>query len=264
MFYSRREMEERDKGHSAAAALEIAAATSGRAVLISGLTVMTAMAGHAVRRQPDLRLLRRRHDPRRRRRDARLDDLPARDALLPRQKGWTEKGRVPWVAKRRHEAKGESRVWSADPHPRPQAPARLGDARRRPARRALRSPRSACSSRTRASTATRAASRSSRPTTASRPPSPAAPSRAMTVIKADDVTAAPVQAAIEQLHDQAIATGQLSEPSGVDISPDKTVAVVASRSRASAPTPRPTARSRSCATRSSRPPSASSPTPRSP
>ena len=49
----------------------------------------------------------------------------------------------------------------------------------------------------------------------------------MTVIKATDVTTAPVQAAITQLHDQALATGQLSEPSSVDISPDKTVAVVA-------------------------------------
>ena len=50
---------------------------------------------------------------------------------------------------------------------------------------------------------------------------------ATTVIKADDVTAAPVQAAIRQLHDRALATGRLSEPSHVEISPDKTVAVVA-------------------------------------
>ncbi|MGG6498374.1 UNVERIFIED_CONTAM: MMPL family transporter, partial [Bacteroidetes bacterium 56_B9] len=41
MFYERRVMEERDRGHSPEAALEIAAATSGRTVLISGLTVMT-------------------------------------------------------------------------------------------------------------------------------------------------------------------------------------------------------------------------------
>ena len=47
------------------------------------------------------------------------------------------------------------------------------------------------------------------------------------MIKADDVTAAPVQAAIQDLHDQALATGRLSEPSAVEISPDKTVAVVA-------------------------------------
>ena len=47
------------------------------------------------------------------------------------QKGWTEKGRVPWVTKRRHATDGESRVWGADPDPRPQAPAGLGVDRRR-------------------------------------------------------------------------------------------------------------------------------------
>ncbi len=45
LFYLRREREERAAGHSEEAALEAAAATSGRAVLISGLTVMIAMAG---------------------------------------------------------------------------------------------------------------------------------------------------------------------------------------------------------------------------
>jgi uncharacterized membrane protein YdfJ with MMPL/SSD domain len=45
MFYLRREREERAAGRSEDAALEAAAATSGRAVLISGLTVMIAMAG---------------------------------------------------------------------------------------------------------------------------------------------------------------------------------------------------------------------------
>jgi RND superfamily putative drug exporter len=45
MFYLRREREERAAGRSERAALEVAAATSGRSVLISGLTVMTAMAG---------------------------------------------------------------------------------------------------------------------------------------------------------------------------------------------------------------------------
>ncbi len=45
MFYLRREREERAKGRSERAALEVAAATSGRSVLISGLTVITAMAG---------------------------------------------------------------------------------------------------------------------------------------------------------------------------------------------------------------------------
>jgi uncharacterized membrane protein YdfJ with MMPL/SSD domain len=45
MFYLRREREERAAGRSERAALEAAAATSGGSVLISGLTVMTAMAG---------------------------------------------------------------------------------------------------------------------------------------------------------------------------------------------------------------------------
>ena len=45
LFYIRREREERAAGRSERSSLEIAAATSGRAVLISGLTVMAAMAG---------------------------------------------------------------------------------------------------------------------------------------------------------------------------------------------------------------------------
>jgi uncharacterized membrane protein YdfJ with MMPL/SSD domain len=45
MFYLKREREERADGKSAEAALQVAAATSGRSVLISGLTVMIAMAG---------------------------------------------------------------------------------------------------------------------------------------------------------------------------------------------------------------------------
>jgi uncharacterized membrane protein YdfJ with MMPL/SSD domain len=45
LFYLRREREERAAGHDERASLEIAAATSGRAVLISGLTVLVAMAG---------------------------------------------------------------------------------------------------------------------------------------------------------------------------------------------------------------------------
>jgi RND superfamily putative drug exporter len=45
LFYLKREREERAAGRSERAALEAAAATSGRAVLVSGLTVMTAMAG---------------------------------------------------------------------------------------------------------------------------------------------------------------------------------------------------------------------------
>ncbi|MGW2589423.1 MMPL family transporter [Streptomyces sp. NPDC001515] len=45
LFYLRRERDERAAGHDAETALRIAAATSGRSVLVSGLTVMVAMAG---------------------------------------------------------------------------------------------------------------------------------------------------------------------------------------------------------------------------
>ena len=45
MFYLKREREERAAGRSAEDALEIAAATSGRSVLVSGATVVIAMAG---------------------------------------------------------------------------------------------------------------------------------------------------------------------------------------------------------------------------
>jgi RND superfamily putative drug exporter len=45
LFYLRREREERAAGRDRADALRIAAATSGRSVMVSGLTVMVAMAG---------------------------------------------------------------------------------------------------------------------------------------------------------------------------------------------------------------------------
>ncbi|MER5936191.1 MMPL family transporter [Streptomyces sp. NPDC001928] len=45
LFYLRREREERQAGRDAQTALQIAAATSGRAIIVSGVTVCVAMAG---------------------------------------------------------------------------------------------------------------------------------------------------------------------------------------------------------------------------
>lgn len=45
LFYVRREREERMKGHDPQTALRVAAATSGRAIIVSGVTVCVAMAG---------------------------------------------------------------------------------------------------------------------------------------------------------------------------------------------------------------------------
>jgi RND superfamily putative drug exporter len=113
MFYLRREMEERDAGRGAEAALEAAAATSGRAVLISGVTVVVAMAGMFLAGSAvflsfgvgtilvvAVAVL------------GSITVLPAMLSWLG-QKGWTEKGRVPYLSRLRHRNHGESRVWGA-------------------------------------------------------------------------------------------------------------------------------------------------------
>jgi RND superfamily putative drug exporter len=225
MFYARRVMEERDRGRSAQEAVEVAAATSGRAVLISGLTVMAAMAGLLFAGNPifvgfgigsmlvvAVAVL------------GSLTFLPAMLAFLSR-KGWLEKGRMPFIAKRRHASKGESRVWGAV----------LTRVLRRPLASALlaggllvalcvpalgiqfKDPGFDGYSRSQPIIQTHDRLQAAFP-------GGAVPAK--TVIEADDVTAAPVQAAIRQLRDRALATGQLSEPFRVEISPDKTVAVV--------------------------------------
>jgi uncharacterized membrane protein YdfJ with MMPL/SSD domain len=225
MFYLRRMMEEQDKGRSSEAALDVAAATSGRAVLISGFTVMAAMAGMFFSGNPifvsfgigtiivvGVAVL------------GSLTVLPATLSYLG-QKGWLEKGRVPWVAKRRHKTGGESRMWGAILDrvlARPlvsvivaggllvalalpalnlqfKEPGTDGISRSQPIMRTLDRIDEAF---------------------------PGGSVPATVVVKAKDVTTPEVQSAITQLHDKAIATGELSDPSGVDISPDKTVAVV--------------------------------------
>jgi uncharacterized membrane protein YdfJ with MMPL/SSD domain len=225
MFYLRREMEERDKGHSPDAALEIAAATSGRAVLISGFTVMTAMAGMFFAGNPifasfgigtilvvGVAML------------GSVTVLPAVLSFLS-QKGWTEKGRVPWVAKRRHSNRGESRVWGAV----------LDGVLRRPLVSVIvaggllvalsipalgmhfKDPGVDGYSRSMPIMKTYDRIEAAFP-------GGAVP--AVVAIKAKDVTTPEVQTAIKRLHDEAIATGQLSEPSELDVSPDKTVATL--------------------------------------
>ena len=98
--------------------------------------------------------------------------LPAMLSFLSR-KGWTEKGRVPWVAKRRHKTKGESRVWGAILDRVLKRPLVSVVARRRPARRADDPGVLDAHASTPASPACRATSRSCRPTTGSTRRSPA-------------------------------------------------------------------------------------------
>src|SRR5919108_1151362 len=141
------------------------------------------------------------------------------------QKGWLEKGRVPFVAKRRHQNKGESRVWTAILDrvlARPvvsvvlaggllvalSIPA-LGMQFKEPGTEGMSRSEPIIQTLDRIDAAF-----------------PGGSVPATVVVKAKDVTTPEVQDAIKQLHDKAIATGELSEPSNVDISPDKTVALV--------------------------------------
>ena len=226
MFYMRRMMEERDNGRSSADALDVAAATSGRAVLISGFTVMAAMAGMFFSGNPifssfgvgtilvvGVAML------------GSLTFLPAVLSYLG-QKGWLEKGRVPYIAKRRHKTKGESRMWNAI----------LSRVLKRPVVAVVLAGGLLVAMSLPAldmqfkDPGTEGMSRSGTPIlqTLDRIDAafPGGSVPATVVVKAKDVTTPEVQSAIQQLRDKAIATGQLSEPSSVDVNPAKTVALV--------------------------------------
>ena len=110
LFYLRREREERAAGRSEGAALAAAAATSGRAVLISGLTVIVAMAGHVHQRRQGVHLLRRGNDPGRGDRDVRLAHRVAGDAVVARGPG--REGPDSVIGRNRRPA-GQSRFWTA-------------------------------------------------------------------------------------------------------------------------------------------------------
>jgi len=110
LFYVKREREERSAGRSESAALEAAAATSGRAVLISGITVMTAMAGMFLSGDKTFMsfsvatmivvLV------------AMIGSLTVLPALLGRLGDKIEKGRVPFLGRFRSK-NGEGRFWGA-------------------------------------------------------------------------------------------------------------------------------------------------------
>jgi len=110
LFYLRREREERAAGREPRDALEVAAATSGRAVLVSGLTVIVAMAGMFISGNKGffsfaegtiivvaIAMF------------ASLTVLPATLAWLGDR---VEKGRIPILGRRRRPA-GQSRFWAA-------------------------------------------------------------------------------------------------------------------------------------------------------
>jgi len=110
LFYLKRNREERAAGRSHQAALEAAAATSGRSVLVSGFTVMIAMAGmllsgdktylsFGVATMMVVGI-------------AMLGSLTVLPALLAKLGDRVEKGRIPFLARLRRRS-GENRFWSA-------------------------------------------------------------------------------------------------------------------------------------------------------
>jgi uncharacterized membrane protein YdfJ with MMPL/SSD domain len=110
MFYLKRAREERKAGREETAALEAAAATSGRAVLVSGLTVMIAMAGMFFTGQATffgfglatIMVVA----------VAVLGSLTVLPALLSRLGDKVEKGRIP-LGRRFFRRKGEGALWNA-------------------------------------------------------------------------------------------------------------------------------------------------------
>src|SRR3954452_21707016 len=110
LFSLRREREERAAGRSEHSSLETAAATSGRAVLISGVTVMVAMAGMFISGDKSFISFA----------EGAIVVVAiavfASLTVLPAMLSWlgdrVEKGRVPLLGRRRRPA-GQSRVWTA-------------------------------------------------------------------------------------------------------------------------------------------------------
>jgi RND superfamily putative drug exporter len=225
MFYLRRYMEERDSGRGGGAALEAAASTSGHAVMVSGITVIIAMAGMffagssifasfgvgtilvvAV---------------------AVIGSLTVLPAVLSKlcSNGWIEKGRVPFIAARRHRNQGESRVWGAI----------LDRVLRRPVLSA------ALSGGALVALAIPALGLHTINTGIQGIPRdlpvmqtydriqaafPGGPQPAVVVVQADDVTAPAIRQAVAEFRREAVATGELAEPMMVEVNPARTLATV--------------------------------------
>jgi RND superfamily putative drug exporter len=219
LFYIRREREERAKGADPEHALAVAAATSGRSILVSGLTVIIAMAGmfltgntvfESFAAATILVVA-----------TAVLGSLTVLPALLSKLGDRVDLGKVPGLYRR----ESNGRFWRAV----------LSVVMRRPGISA------ALAAGVLAVLAVPAfalhtASPGVQDFSADMPliqtynriqaafPGGAEPVKV--VVSAPDVTARPVTAAVDEFKRQALATGQLHEPMAVEVSPDRTAAVV--------------------------------------
>ena len=219
MFYLKRAREERAAGRSVHAAVEAAAATSGRSVLVSGLTVMTAMAGMfltgdkifaslAIATITVVAM-------------AVLGSLTVLPALLCRLGDKVDRLRVPFIGRR--SGNGQGRFW-----------ARIVDrVMRRPVLWAALSAGllialAIPAAQLRLQTGGPDSFPQSLPAIQTYNHMQAAfPGTALpanVVVEAPDVNSPQVQAAIDELRERAVATGRAHEPITVDVNRDGTVA----------------------------------------
>jgi RND superfamily putative drug exporter len=222
LFYVRREREERAAGRSADAALHAAAATSGHSVLISGLTVLVAMGGmfftgdatfSGIASATMLVVAL-----------AVVGSLTVLPAVLSKLGDRIEKGRVPFLSRRRSAERGGG-VWAKI----------VGGAMRRPAVAVLLAGGALIAMAVPAlSLHTDLNNNGDVPQTLAisqtynriQAAFPGGPAPAMIVVENADVTGTPLVTAIAQLHERALASGQMHEPIQVQVSPDHHVALV--------------------------------------
>ncbi len=220
MFYLRREREERAAGRSQRAAVEAAAATSGRSVLVSGLVVMTAMAGmfltgdqtFASIAMATIAVVA----------VAVLGSLTVLPALLCRLGDNVDRLRVPFVHRLRRDD-GQGRFWGAIVDRvmrRPALSAALAGgllvALAIPAfQLSMASPSPDTYPESIPAVETYIRMQEALPGTAL---------PANVVVKAADVNAPTVQAAIQELEERALASGRMHDPITVDVNQDATVA----------------------------------------
>jgi len=222
MFYVKREREERAAGRPVLDAIEVAAATSGRSVLISGLTVLVAMSGmfltgskifYGMGEAAMLVVA-----------CAVVGSLTLLPALLALLGDRVELGQLPLVSRLRRPA-GQSRVWTAI----------LDRVLARPALTAgiaagilvaLALPV------LRLHTALPGASDLPQNTAALQTYNriqqafPGGPAPALVVVEAPDVTAPPVVAAGMAFERAALASGQVNQPITLLVNPARTAAII--------------------------------------
>jgi RND superfamily putative drug exporter len=216
LFYLQREREERRRGAEPRAALLTAASTSGRAVLVSGLTVLIAMAGLFLASNPIFTsmgvgtevvvLL------------AMAGSVTVLPALLHRLGDRVDRGRLPFV---RH-ARAEGRFWSAVLRPalaRPWLAVLLAGGALLAAAAPTLTMHTKLPSFTDLPHGVPIVQTYERLIRAF----PGSPTPAVVVLRADDVTSPVVRAQVAELERRALASGRVKPPVSTRISPDRTV-----------------------------------------